>query len=366
VERYEYDVCGEVTIFDGSYVTQTTSAIDNPYLFTARRFDPESGNYYYRARVYSPDLGRFLSLDPLGFDSGDYNLYRYVENNPLNLTDPSGNCASGLVIDTLACIAGLGAAVGFISNYVSQVNANLEQGMDIWNAGYAPNLDGDELLNATLNGGTLGLLNLIETYDCVADLYSDMYADLTDNRATDDHPFDNSSWLARYDLTDWLVNQMKVNATSQVAHTLREALHSGPGGFVAATAGWYAMVDGGQPWDFKPDIQDHLNRGTSLILADTWYYFDVAANIHYGYVGRAIGFDREILLFGPGIAQIKDGTSNINWGPWYFDDPRDYTAVQVGMDLFDNYGYNISPKHLAAALDARKSLLHQVVALVPP
>jgi hypothetical protein len=101
-------------------------------------------------------------------------------------------------------------------------------------------------------------------------------------------------------------------------------------------------------------------------LADTWYYFDVAANIHYGYVGRAIGFDREILLFGPGIAQIKDGTSNINWGPWYFDDPRDYTAVQVGMDLFDNYGYNISPKHLAAALDARKSLLHQVVALVPP
>jgi len=90
VERYEYDVYGQVTIFDGSYVTQTTSAIGNPYLFTARRFDPESGNYYYRARVYSPELGRFLSMDPLGFDSGDYNLYRYALNNPTNLTDPTG------------------------------------------------------------------------------------------------------------------------------------------------------------------------------------------------------------------------------------------------------------------------------------
>jgi RHS repeat-associated protein len=90
VERYEYDVYGAVTIYDSSDVTITTSAIGNPYLFTARRYDPESNNYYYRARYYSPALGRFLSQDPLGFDAGDYNLYRYAFNNPTNLTDPSG------------------------------------------------------------------------------------------------------------------------------------------------------------------------------------------------------------------------------------------------------------------------------------
>lgn len=93
VERYEYDVYGDVTIFDGSDNVLASSAIGNPYLFTGRRYDPESDNYYYRARTYSHRLGRFLSMDPLGFDAGDYNLYRYVFNNPTNAVDPTGEVA---------------------------------------------------------------------------------------------------------------------------------------------------------------------------------------------------------------------------------------------------------------------------------
>jgi RHS repeat-associated protein len=91
-----------VTIFDGGGITLTTSAIDNPYLFTARRYDPESGNYYYRARMYSPQLGRFLSQDPLGFEAGDYNLYRYAFNNPVNLTDPTGEFVIPVIIGGIA------------------------------------------------------------------------------------------------------------------------------------------------------------------------------------------------------------------------------------------------------------------------
>ncbi|MBN1937354.1 MAG: RHS repeat-associated core domain-containing protein, partial [Anaerolineae bacterium] len=56
----------------------------NRCLFTGRRYDAETGNTFYRARYYSPSLGRFLSPDPLGFDAGDYNLYRYAFNNPAN------------------------------------------------------------------------------------------------------------------------------------------------------------------------------------------------------------------------------------------------------------------------------------------
>jgi RHS repeat-associated protein len=82
-----------VTIYNAGWITRTVSDAGNPYQFTGRRFDPESGNYYYRARVYSPAIGRFLSMDPLGFDAGDYNLYRYAFNNPTNLTDPTGEFA---------------------------------------------------------------------------------------------------------------------------------------------------------------------------------------------------------------------------------------------------------------------------------
>jgi RHS repeat-associated protein len=58
--------------------------------YTGQRLDAETGGlYYYRARHYSPVLGRFLQPDPIG-TSGASNLYAYVGNDPLNATDPSG------------------------------------------------------------------------------------------------------------------------------------------------------------------------------------------------------------------------------------------------------------------------------------
>jgi uncharacterized protein RhaS with RHS repeats len=44
----------------------------------------------YRARFYNPQLQRFISEDPLEFFGGDFNLYAYVGNNPVNFTDPLG------------------------------------------------------------------------------------------------------------------------------------------------------------------------------------------------------------------------------------------------------------------------------------
>jgi RHS repeat-associated protein len=80
--EYAYDAYGRpVTLME---------TVDNPYLFTAREYDPESGLYHSRARAYDPDTGRFLQQDPLGFGAGDLNLYRYVLNDPVNLTDPDG------------------------------------------------------------------------------------------------------------------------------------------------------------------------------------------------------------------------------------------------------------------------------------
>jgi uncharacterized protein RhaS with RHS repeats len=48
------------------------------------------GFYEYRARAYHPGLGRFMSEDPKLFDAGDYNLFRYCHNDPIDFTDPMG------------------------------------------------------------------------------------------------------------------------------------------------------------------------------------------------------------------------------------------------------------------------------------
>jgi RHS repeat-associated protein len=60
------------------------------YTYTSREADPETGLLYYRARLYNPATGRWMSQDPMGFDAGDSNLYRYVNNAPTDATDPSG------------------------------------------------------------------------------------------------------------------------------------------------------------------------------------------------------------------------------------------------------------------------------------
>jgi len=66
-------------------------AVPNSYTFTGREYDPESGLYYYRARYYDPNIGRFLQEDPIkGIlkKPQSLNLYPYASNNPINYTDP--------------------------------------------------------------------------------------------------------------------------------------------------------------------------------------------------------------------------------------------------------------------------------------
>src|SRR5258708_24625736 len=78
---YTYDSFGKLTASTGSLV--------NPFQYTARESDTETGLYYYRARYYDSGAGRFLREDPLRF-TGGLNFYAYVKNGPANRVDPFG------------------------------------------------------------------------------------------------------------------------------------------------------------------------------------------------------------------------------------------------------------------------------------
>ncbi len=98
IERYRYDVFGAPTFYNGSGTQISSTAYNNRFLFTGREYAatyqgiyvPTFKFYEYRARAYNPTLGRFMSEDHKLADTGDYNLFRYCHNDPIDFTDPMG------------------------------------------------------------------------------------------------------------------------------------------------------------------------------------------------------------------------------------------------------------------------------------
>jgi RHS repeat-associated protein len=92
-------VFGAPTIYAPNWISRSATLYDNRFLFTGREYaatyrstyTTAAFNFYeYRARAYNAKLGRFMSEDPKLFDAGDYNLFRYCHNDPVDNVDPMG------------------------------------------------------------------------------------------------------------------------------------------------------------------------------------------------------------------------------------------------------------------------------------
>jgi RHS repeat-associated protein len=81
-KAYAYDAYGNIV--------DLTGTVDQPYTYTGRELDQETGLYYYRARHFDSTTGRFLQKDPLRLLGPEMNSYSYVTNNPLTFADPMG------------------------------------------------------------------------------------------------------------------------------------------------------------------------------------------------------------------------------------------------------------------------------------
>lgn len=102
VDAYAYDPFGAVL--------NQSETIPQPFKFVGQfgvMADP-SGLYYMWARYYDPNVGRFISEDPIGFDGGDVNLYAYAGNNPIMRIDANGLWTGNIGIST-------NMQVGFVS-----------------------------------------------------------------------------------------------------------------------------------------------------------------------------------------------------------------------------------------------------------
>lgn len=99
VERYGYDSYGAVRFMDGNFNSRPSSSYGWETLYSAYRWDSDTGLYQVRNRYLHPKLGTWLSRDPVEY-ADSMNLYQYVRDNPATSVDPSGY---GSLLQYLKC-----------------------------------------------------------------------------------------------------------------------------------------------------------------------------------------------------------------------------------------------------------------------
>ena len=195
-------------------------------------------------------------------------------------------------------------------------------------------------------------------------------------------------------LAKFIVREMKTNPFSRQGREIHDANHYGFRAYNedSERASWYTKLSGrktylemlaekklhayalfadiigpNRPWDHKPALRQMLGQDFNIgwqKYGDFDYYFDIWSNIHFGYVGIALGFTAAELINGAGLAQAaldlwkrKPQQNHPRNGPWpaSADDVTDHISIKLGIDLYAA----IKPHELTA------EILLQHVSAVP-
>ena len=128
IAEYEYEAFGNV------YSEKEVKGVTD-YGFSTKEKDA-TGLIYFGARYYNPQIGRWITKDPMGMIDGP-NVYVYVGNNPVNYIDPWGYCAEGIepvpLWEDPVFLALLGALKGFQAAY--NAYQAMHQGQDLYRQG---------------------------------------------------------------------------------------------------------------------------------------------------------------------------------------------------------------------------------------
>ncbi|WP_352310035.1 polymorphic toxin type 44 domain-containing protein [Psychrobacter sp. W2-37-MNA-CIBAN-0211] len=166
-------------------------------------------------------------------------------------------------------------------------------------------------------------------------------------------------------VAEYIVKEIQKNVRSSEAAKIKSQLSS----IIAPRKAlgfynWYMQVAPGKSWDHKPKIKDHPSLKYLAVqrklesgrMSNSFfhkyknydYFYDVWSNIHYGYVGRYVGFDANTLLTGSYLQQFGkeaiDEVMKVKNSEKVFKDMElkadtkdDITAMQIGIDLFENF-----------------------------
>ena len=151
VQTYRYSAFGELH--------ESIGNIENPWRFSSKRFDSETGFYEFGRRYYFPEIGRWTTPDPAGFEDGE-NLYAYVHNSPLTHIDPDGRFAFLIPIAinialSMAAEYALPTAIATLEQYYGgAVAASLLSGVvKGYNGSYSGNFSHDASLGLCEKAG---------------------------------------------------------------------------------------------------------------------------------------------------------------------------------------------------------------------
>lgn len=178
-------------------------------------------------------------------------------------------------------------------------------------------------------------------------------------RPAPDVVIEGQEWAA---VTDYIADEVERNTDSDELEQIRDDFNDPTGhvvcifrtcmefdnpfadlaGKARAYEAWMDLVGSRRPWDHKAAILDAYGEQTPVPGEEGSIAFDVWSNIHYGIVGREAGFSALELHAGANAADFR--------GPGHRTNQGDQTAVQIGIDLWEEYGENVTAEQIREAV----------------